>query len=61
MTAPNWLTILDCTEKGPRPNLANAVRVLQHDPTLGPDILWRDDFLDQVIIRTSTCRTTPAW
>jgi putative DNA primase/helicase len=56
MTAPNWLTILDCTEKGPRPNLANAVRVLQHDPTLGPDILWRDDFLDQVIIRTSAPR-----
>jgi predicted P-loop ATPase len=58
MNAPNWLTILDCSDKGPRPNLTNAVRVLQHDPTLGPDLLWRDEFLDQVIIRNSEPR---AW
>jgi predicted P-loop ATPase len=56
MTAPNWLAILDCSEKGPRPNLTNAVRVLQHDPTLGPDTIWRDEFLDQILVRTSAPR-----
>lgn len=54
--APHWPTILDCSDKGPRPNLTNAVRVLQHDPTLSPDTIWRDDFLDRVFVKNSAPR-----
>jgi predicted P-loop ATPase len=45
---PDWTQILDCTKYGPRSTLANAVTVLQHDPTLGPSVFWFDEFLDQV-------------
>lgn len=55
-TSPDWHNILDCTEKGPRANLTNVVRVLQHDPTLGPDLLWYDEFLDQVLTATHAWR-----
>lgn len=54
--APHWPTILDCSDKGPRPNLTNAVRVLQHDPTLGAETIWRDDFLDRVFVKNSAPR-----
>lgn len=50
MSATYWLGQLDCTERGPRPNLANAVRVIDKDPTLGPDILWYDEFRDRVMV-----------
>lgn len=57
MSAPiNWPVILDCSDKGPRPNLTNAVRVLQHDPTLGPDVIWRDEFTDCIMVRNSEPR-----
>jgi putative DNA primase/helicase len=50
-----WANLLDYTGKGdqakPRSTLANAVAVLQHDPTLGPDTLWYDEFLDRVLWR----------
>ncbi len=46
-----WANILDCAGKDqkPRSTLANAVTVLQHDPSLGPDSLWYDEFLDRVL------------
>jgi putative DNA primase/helicase len=46
-----WANILDCTDRGPRSNLANAVLVLQHDPQFAPDRLWYDEFLDRVLTR----------
>lgn len=48
-----WANILDCTGKGdtPRSTLANAVLVLQHDPTFAPDLLWYDEFLDRILTR----------
>lgn len=49
--AINWSQILDCTDRGPRSNLANAVLVLQHDPQFAPDLLWYDEFLDRVLTR----------
>lgn len=56
MSAPDWATLLDCTKTGPRPNLTNAVRVLQHDPTLGPSRIWRDEFFDRIMVRNSAAR-----
>ena len=50
---PNWPEILDCTERGPRPTLTNAVRVLQHDPLWGPDRVWYDEFLDRIMVANS--------
>ncbi len=50
--ADNWKKVLDggLTKQGPVSNVANAVRVLQLDPTLGSDILWYDSFLDRIFI-----------
>lgn len=47
--APSWPSLLDCTDRGPRSNLSNAVIVLQHDPQFAPDRLWYDEFLDRVL------------
>lgn len=49
-----WATLLDCggpNHDKPRSTLANAVKVLQHDPSLGPDFLHYDEFLDRVLVR----------
>lgn len=54
--SPAWTTILDCTERGPRPSLSNVITVLQKDPFFGPDRFWRDDFLDRVIVVNSAPR-----
>lgn len=56
MSRQSWATILDCTERGPKSTLANAVTVLQKDTTLGSDIFWFDEFLDQVRIANSPVR-----
>lgn len=49
--------ILDRTDRGqPRSTLTNAVRVLQHDPTLGPKHIWHDEFLDRTFIANSPVR-----
>lgn len=53
---PIWNDLLICNEKGPLPTLANAVRVLQHDPTLGPECLWYDEFLDRILLNNSPTR-----
>lgn len=45
----NWPALLDCTDRGPRSNLSNAVLVLQHDPQFSPEQLWYDEFLDRVL------------
>lgn len=45
---------LDCTERGPRSNLANAVKVLQHDPQFAAPELWYDEFLDRILTRTDS-------
>lgn len=42
---------LDTTDRGPRSNLANAVRVLQHDPQFAVGLLWYDEFLDRILTR----------
>lgn len=50
--APNWVIAhLDCTERGPRPTLANAVMVLQMDAGWVPDNLYYDEFLCRVLVR----------
>lgn len=51
-----WADILDHnpSNKLPRPTLANAVTVLQHDPLWGPDNLHYDEFLDRVMIRENS-------
>lgn len=54
--AINWLQILDHTERGVRSSLANAVKVLQHDPTLGPTAIWYDEFLDRIFHANSPAR-----
>lgn len=46
-----WSAVLDCTDRGPRSNLANAVIVLQKDPQFAPSHLWYDEFLDRVLTR----------
>lgn len=49
-----WMTYdLDCGGPGatPRPTLSNAVKVLEHDPTLCAT-LWYDEFLDRVMTGT---------
>jgi putative DNA primase/helicase len=49
----SWIAHLDRGERGLRANLSNAVGVLQHDGAYGPDVLWRDEFLDRLM----TCPT----
>ena len=56
MSRISWPTILDCTERGPKSTLANAVTVLQFDPLFGPLVFWYDEFLDQVRIANSPQR-----
>lgn len=47
---PYWHVELAHNDKGhPYPNISNALRVLHLDPTLGPDILWYDEFLDRIM------------
>lgn len=47
-----WADILDCTSNNvPRSTLANAVKVLQHDPMFAPEHLYFDSFLDRVLVR----------
>lgn len=46
----SWSAVLDCTDKGPRSTLGNAVGVLQHDPLFAPDRFFYDEFLDRVMI-----------
>lgn len=56
---PPWLSQLDLTDRGqPRANLTNVARVLQLDPTWGPDRLWYDEFLDKIFVANSPTR---AW
>lgn len=45
-----WSGVLDCTERGARPTLSNAVKVLQKDPLWSPARLWYDEFLDRVFV-----------
>ena len=54
--APHWPSLLDATERGPRANITNAVRILQHDPMFSAERLWYDEFLDRVIVRDSPPR-----
>ncbi len=42
--------------KPPYQTLTNAVRVLQHDPTLGPNRIWYDEFLDRIFFANSPTR-----
>lgn len=58
MSSIAWTSILECTERGPRPTMANVVKVLQTDPTLGSDHLYYDPFEDRVKIVNSAAR---AW
>jgi predicted P-loop ATPase len=52
-----WHVLLDKTDKGViRPNLANAVTVLQKDPLWTPDRLWHDEFLDRILVANSQTR-----
>lgn len=39
-----------------RSTLANAVAVLQRDPSWGPEILWHDEFLDRTMTANSPAR-----
>lgn len=57
MSRISWATVLDCTERGPRPTMANVVKVLQTDPTLGADHLYYDPFTDRVTIANSPIRS----
>jgi predicted P-loop ATPase len=53
----SWSTLLDKTDKGViRPSLANAVTVLQKDPSLGPSFIWHDEFLDRIMVANSPTR-----
>lgn len=51
-----WTGILDCTERGPRPTMANVVKVLQTDPTLDSQHIYVDPFTDRVNIANSPTR-----
>ena len=52
MSGQDWLGLLDRTDKQvPRSTIANAVTVLQHDASWGPDTLYYDEFLDRVLTR----------
>ncbi len=47
----DWWRILDRRPGGePYPSLANAVRVLINDPSLGPEHLWYDLSLNRIFI-----------
>ena len=50
-TPINWAAHLDCTDRGPRSNLANVVLVLQIDPQFSADRLWYDEFLNRILYR----------
>lgn len=50
MSRISWTSILDCTERGPRPTMANVVTVLQRDPTLSADHFYYDPFTDRVTL-----------
>jgi putative DNA primase/helicase len=52
----SWTTQLECSERGPKPQLNNAIRVLQLDPLWGPDRLWYDEFLGRVQLANSPTR-----
>lgn len=57
MTAKSYALVRN--DKGaPLPNLTNAVRVLQKDPTWGVDRLYYDEFLDKIFLVNSPTR---AW
>lgn len=45
-----WSGVLDSTERGGRPTLSNAVKVLQKDPLWAVDRLWYDEFLDRIFL-----------
>ena len=47
MAPVDWMTILECTKSGPLNNLDNAVRVIEHDPSLRNSI-WYDEFKDRI-------------
>lgn len=51
-----WTSILDCTNSGPRATLSNAVTAIQRDPMLGPDLIWYDEFKDQILTANSPTR-----
>lgn len=52
-----WDVLLDRTDRGVlRTTVTNAVRVLQHDPTLGPKHIWCDEFLDRLFFANSPVR-----
>lgn len=52
--AISWTGVLDCTERGPRSSLANAVVVLQTDPAWSSAVFWYDEFLDRVLLQSPT-------
>lgn len=53
----SWSSVLDINDRGvPRPNLTNAVRVLQKDPLWSADRLWYDEFLDRIFLANSPTR-----
>ena len=57
MSGPAWASLLDHTERGAiRSTLANAVTVLQHDPSWGPETLYYDEFQDRVLLVNSPTR-----
>lgn len=51
-----WTSVLDCTERGPKSTLANAVSVLQRDPQWDASAFWYDEFLDRVLFANSPVR-----
>lgn len=54
--SPEWSSVLACSERGPRPTLTNAVKVLQTDPVWSVDALWYDEFLDRIFVANSPTR-----
>jgi putative DNA primase/helicase len=57
VSGPAWASLLDHTERGAiRSTLANAVTVLQHDPSWGPETLYYDEFQDRVLLVNSPTR-----
>ncbi len=57
MSDAAWAVLLDRNAKQqPRSTLANAVTVMHHDPTWGPDTLYYDEFQDRVIVVNSPTR-----
>ncbi len=52
MTEVDWWRVLDRKPRSGEPyaNLANAARVLLTDPSFGPEHLWYDISLDEIVI-----------